>query len=104
MSKIKKPRRAEIPGAELRKLMDKYRLYGNDGAKIVAGWLNVKPDTIQHYLHRGLRRNDFELAQIKAAIWDLKGKVVTYQEFLKAICPDVPPGFDIKIRNKKPGD
>ena len=69
MSKTKKPRRAEVPGSKLRKLMDQHRLYGNDGADIVAGWLNVKRNTIQMYLSRGLRRNDFELAQLKAAIW-----------------------------------
>lgn len=69
MSKIKKPRRAEIPGAKLRKLMDKHGLYGNDGAQILAGWLNVKVNTVQMYLSRGLRRNDFELAELKAAIW-----------------------------------
>ena len=68
MSKTK-PRRAEIPGSELRKLMDKHRLYGNDGADIVAGWLGVQRLTVQMYLSRGLRRNDFELAQVKAAIF-----------------------------------
>ena len=71
MSKTK-PRRAEVPGSQLRKLMDQYRLYGNEGADIVAQWLNVKRLTIQMYLSRGLRRNDFELAQMKAAIWAKK--------------------------------
>ena len=72
MSKTKKPRRAEVPAEKLRKLMDQHRLYGNDGADIVAGWLSVKRLTIQMYLSRGLRRNDFELAQMKAAIWAKK--------------------------------
>ena len=69
MSPPKKPRRAAVPGSALRKLMDRHRLYGNDGADIVAGWLGVQRLTVQMYLSRGLRRNDFELAQMKAAIW-----------------------------------
>lgn len=66
---MNKPRRAEVPAEKLRKLMDQYRLYGNDGAEIVAGWLNVKAHTVQMYLSRGLRKNDFELLQFKTAIW-----------------------------------
>lgn len=72
MKKPKKSHRDRVPGQLLRNLMTQYRLYGNAGAAVVAEWLGVEPLTVQTYLSRGLRANDFELAVIKAAIWAKK--------------------------------
>ena len=72
MSKTKKLRRAKVSGQRLRDLMTEHQLYGNAGAAVVAEWLGVEPLTVQTYLSRGLRANDFELAVIKAAIWAKK--------------------------------
>jgi len=62
---LQKAKNVKASGDELRALMTKYNLAGNDGAKKVAELLRLTTGNVFMSLSRGLRRNDLELLEYK---------------------------------------
>ena len=72
------------PGSELRALLNRHRLTGNEGAQFAAKLIRVEPNTLQSYLTRGIDRNLLELLACKLTRKVRTVPIKTAAEIIKA--------------------
>ena len=71
-------------GKELRSLLERFNLIGNDGAAQAARLIRVERITIQSYLTRGIDRNLLELLECKLTRKVRTAPIKTAAEIIKA--------------------
>lgn len=59
----RKPKRAT--GDEFRKLVESHGLFGKEAVALVSFYLNCSPSTVPQFYCNGLRRNDYELLELR---------------------------------------
>lgn len=60
-------RPGSLPGSEIRQLLMRYGLTGNDAADLAAYYLGYSRQTVQAMFGRTIRRNDFDLLSVRLA-------------------------------------
>lgn len=72
MFRYAKPRPKRLPGRVIKQLYTEFGIGGNYAAELCAWYLSCQPLTIQRYMTKTIRTNDYELLRMKLTEWEMQ--------------------------------
>ena len=72
MFRYAKPRPKRLPGKVIKQLYAEFGIGGNYAAELCAWYLSCEPLTIQRYMTKTIRTNDYELLRMKLTEWEMQ--------------------------------